>query len=131
MSDLTNTIAETTLTQNSLNYRRNTLVLESLNNTPGPSNWEEVTVSDFGPEQDFDTEDHGSIVVFDCYSNAALQWCYAHLPEDCPRWGAHGFAIEEKFVGAIIEGARRDGLMSRQDFEAAMNEEQEQRRQWS
>lgn len=99
-----------------------------LNNDRGPNGWDDVTPSDFGPEHDFDIEDHGSIVIFDCYSKAALQWCYHHLPEDCPRWGAQGFAIEANFAGAVIEGARRDGLMTRDDFRSAMENEQESNR---
>lgn len=101
------------------------LIAKHLDNTIGPNNWDDIGPEDFGPEHDFDIEDHGSIVIVDCYSNAALQWCYKHLPQDCPRWGATGFAIEARYVGAIIEGMRRDALMTRQDFEEVMNEQRE------
>lgn len=96
----------------------------SLHNERGPSTWEEVGPADFGTQFDFDIEDHGSIVVIDAYSNAALQWLYYHLPEDCPRWGAKGFAIEANYVADILLAMEIDGLMSRAAYERAMEEEQ-------
>lgn len=96
----------------------------------GPNSWDDVTTDDFGPEHDFDIEDHGSIVVLDCYSNAALQWCYRHLPEYCPRWGRTGFAIERRYVADVIAGMKRDNLMDRNDYSNAMNELCDQQTQW-
>lgn len=96
----------------------------SLRGERGPSTWEEIGPADFGTQFDFDIEDHGSIVVIDAYSNAALQWLYYHLPEDCPRWGAKGFAIEANYVADILLAMEIDGLMSRAAYERAMEEEQ-------
>ena len=96
----------------------------SLRGERGPSTWEEIGPADFGTLFDFDIEDHGSIVVIDAYSNAALQWLYYHLPEDCPRWGAKGFAIEANYVADILLAMEIDGLMSRAAYERAMEEEQ-------
>ena len=100
------------------------LAAKHLNNTRGPSTWESIQPHDFGPQFDFDLENHGSIVIIDCYSEAALQWCYYHLPEDCPRWGAKGFAIEANYVADIILAMEVDNLMSRAAYERAMEEEQ-------
>ncbi len=91
----------------------------------GPNSWDEITSADFGPNEDFTVRDEGSIFIFNAVSNAALQWCYKHLPEDCPRWGARGFAIEHRYIGDIVEGARRDNLMSRADYVEAMEEQNE------
>ena len=95
----------------------------SLRGERGPSTWEEIGPADFGTQFDFDIEDHGSIVVIDAYSNAALQWLYYHLPEDCPRWGAKGFAIEANYVADILLAMDIDGLMSRAAYERAMEEQ--------
>ena len=89
---------------------------------PGPNNWDNIQPEDFGPEHDFELFDHGSIWIFFPISEAALQWCYKHLPEDCPRWGAKGFAIEHRYIEDIVAGARRDNLMSERDYEDAQEE---------
>lgn len=95
---------------------------EQLNNEPGPNKWDEMTPADFAPKAKYDyiVEGHGSITVIDPVGVAALQWLYAHLPEDCPRWGKFGFAIETNFVGDVLEGMGRDGLMSSAEFDEAM-----------
>ena len=88
----------------------------------GPHRWNEITLSDFGPEHDFELEDHLTTVIFDPISDAALQWCYAHLPEDCPRFGTRGFIIESEHIKGVVGGACRDGLMSVLDYVTAMEE---------
>lgn len=100
-----------------------------LDNSIGPNSWDEVTAEDFGPENDFTVTDHGTIFIFDCLSDAALQWCYYHFPEDAPRWGVRGFAVEHRFIGAIVAAAREDGLLSRQDYEDNMYERDAAERQ--
>lgn len=97
--------------------------------TPMPA--DEILPSDYGPQHDFEVADHGSLVVIFAESTAATKWLYQHLPEDCPRWGANGFAIERRFVAPILEHMDRDGLMSRAEFDAAMAEQQDMLRQWS
>lgn len=108
------------------------LIAKHLNNIEGPNTWDQIGPEDFGPQHDFDLENHITTVVLDCYSNAALQWCYKHLPEDCPRWGATGFVIESHYIEGIILAMEVDGLMSRTAYDWAMAEEQElQHAQWS
>ena len=91
----------------------------------GPNDWANVTDADFGFSFDYIVEGHGSITVIDPTSRAALEWLYAHLPEDCPRWGKLGFAIETNYVSDILEGLARDGLHSEAEYVEAMNNEQE------
>ena len=94
----------------------------------GPNAWEDVGPEDFGPRHDFEVDDHGSIVIVTAISNAALQWQYYHLPEDCPRWSV-GFVIEPRYAGDVIRGMQRDGLMSEEDYVAAMQENELQNAQ--
>jgi hypothetical protein len=91
----------------------------------GPNDWDGVTQDDFGFSFDYIIEGHGSITIIDPTSRAALQWLYAHLPEDCPRWGKLGFAIETNYVSDVLEGMARDGLKSEAEYVEAMNNEQE------
>ena len=93
-----------------------------LQGKPGPNRWDEITEADLGENYDFEVLDHGDIIVIHPESEAALQWCYRHLPADCPRWGARGFAIEQKYSGAVIAGMERDGLVSEDDYDLAMAE---------
>lgn len=88
----------------------------------GPHRWHEMISTDFGPTWDFETENHIDLIIFEPISEAALQWCYAHLPVDCPRFGARGFLIEAEHIKGVVGGARRDDLMSQDDFLLAMEE---------
>ena len=93
--------------------------------TPGPNRWDEITPEDFSFSFDYIIERHMDITVLDPTSQAALQWLYRHLPEDCPRWGKLGFCVENNYVGQILEHMAADGLMSEADYVEAMNNEQE------
>jgi hypothetical protein len=93
----------------------------------GPNNWYNLLAKDFDFSFDYIIERHGSITIIDPTSRAALEWLYAHLPEDCPRWGKLGFAVESNFVGDILEGMARDGLLSEEEYVYAMNAEERDR----
>lgn len=54
--------------------------------------------------------DHGSIIVLTPDSDEARAWCEEHLPNDAPRWGAHGYAVEPRYVGDIVAGMEDAGL---------------------
>ncbi len=95
----------------------------------GPHRWHEMTGADFASRWDFELEDHKTLVIFEPISEAALQWCYAHLPADCPRFGAKGFLIEAEHIKGVVGGARRDNLMTEADYIQAM-EEMSQQTQW-
>jgi len=92
---------------------------------PGPNNWDNITPEEFGPEHDIELNDQGTIWLFTPISKAALQWCYAHLPDDAPRWGQCSYVVEHRFISDIVEGARRDGLLTKDDYEKAMAAEDE------
>lgn len=97
-------------------------IAEKLPKAPGPNSWAEVGPQDFGPEHDYELEDHGEFWVFQPVSEAALQWGYAKFPADVPRWGAKGIKIETEHLELILYRARQDGLLSLQDFTTAMHE---------
>jgi len=101
--------------------------LRLLDSNIGPNLWDAVKddPSEFGNNFDFTVNHQGTVI--DPVSNAALQWCYYHLPEDCPRWGRVGFAIETRYVADILAGMRRDGLMSEQEYVYNMNAEEQDR----
>lgn len=90
--------------------------------TPGPNLWSSVQPSDFGPQHDYELENHITKWIITPISEAALQWLYCHLPEHCPRYGAKGFIVEAEYVNLVVKGMTRDKLMSPDEYEAAMNE---------
>lgn len=87
-----------------------------------PNGWDEVTPSDFGPEHDYELENHITKWTVTAVSKAALEWCHAHLSADTPRWGADGFVIEAERLNRVVKGMTRDGLMSPEEYERAMQE---------
>ena len=95
----------------------------------GPNDWANITDADFGREYDFEILDQVDRFIIWPDSNAALQWCYCHLPEDCPRWGAKGFVINasmNSYRGAqILQAMQRARLVS--EDEALANEERDRR----
>ena len=84
--------------------------------------WHEIAPSDFGPTWDFETEKYHDLVIFEPISVAALAWAYAHLPEDTPRHDKRGFLIEAVHIKGVVGGARRDKLMSHNDYFEALEE---------
>lgn len=97
-------------------------VTYDLSRKRGPHNWDTIQPQDFGPEWDFELENHNTKWIFTPISEAALQWCYCKLPADSPRYGAQGFVIEQRFIEQIVAGARDDNLMTPEDYEQAMQE---------
>ena len=63
-----------------------------------------------GLEHDFRLQIEGSIIIIWPDSKRALHWCYEHLPEDCPRWGATGYVIEHRYIADVVDGMLRDDL---------------------
>ena len=90
----------------------------------GPNDWTIVSPKDFGPCQDFDiwpvpcTDNW----IFKPVSRAATQWAYKHLPEDSPRYGKNGYVIELSAIGEVVRAAKRDGLMSEEQYIEACEE---------
>lgn len=98
----------------------------------GPNHWDEVKddVSAFGPEHDFELYDQDTRWVFYPVSKAAVHWARAKLPEHLDRWGAQGYIIPANEITLIVASARRDNLMSEQDWINANEEAANQAVQW-
>jgi predicted thioesterase len=45
-------------------------------------------------------------------TDAAREWVAEHLPEDAMRLG-NAIAVEHRYIGDIVDGARNDGLSVR------------------
>ena len=97
----------------------------------GPSEWNTIEPSDFGPEHDYTVKklDEDRWVIY-CVSKAALHWCYDKLPEDCPRWCDKGFIIEDRYLDFIEERMQLAGLMSLDEFNDSMEELNSKMREW-
>lgn len=108
-----------------------TTTLHGLANKRGPSNWQNVKNDTTARGRDFDYEiyDQGDVQVIYPVCDAALQWCYYHLPEDCPRWGVQGFIVETKWAELVTNAMRNDNLISENEYVECMNEEQERQAQ--
>lgn len=61
---------------------------------------------------DFLVTGGGTIYLLHPLTDAAREWVAEHLPEDAQRLG-NAIAIEHRFVGNIVDGARNDGLAVR------------------
>jgi len=88
----------------------------------GPHRWDKIQPSDFGPEHDYELENHITKWVITPISEAALQWLYCHLPEHCPRFAARSFIVEAEWINIVVKGMTRDKLMSPEEYEQAMKE---------
>jgi hypothetical protein len=58
---------------------------------------------------DIRVENHGSIVLLHAVTPAAHTWLVEHTPDDAP-WFGDALAVEPRYVGDILNGAREDGL---------------------
>ncbi len=96
----------------------------------GPHRWHEMTGADFASRWDYELENHITLWIVTPISEAAMQWLYCHLPDDCPRYGANGFIIEAEFVNQVIKRMTADKLMSPQEYEQAMEEANQIAHQW-
>ena len=101
-----------------------------LSATVGPNEWEKITKSDFSFSFDYIVQPlDPKRVIIDPTSNAALQWLYKHLPQDCPRYGTLGFIVEKKYAPAILERMNKDGLFSEAEYVCWMENEERDRHQ--
>jgi hypothetical protein len=58
---------------------------------------------------DFNVSDHGTIWLLTPITAEAQHWVACYLPDDCPMMG-ESFAIEHRFIDAIVHGIQQDGL---------------------
>ncbi len=96
----------------------------------GPHQWDTVQAGDYGPTYDYELENHITKWIVTPVSEAALQWLYCHLPEDCPRYGANSFIVEAQYLNGVVKGMTRDKLMSVEEYEQAMHEAHMIQLQW-
>lgn len=52
---------------------------------------------------------HGSLMMVYPLSEAAKAWVDEHIPDDA-QWMGPGFAVEPRYIGAILDGMQADGL---------------------
>ena len=83
------------------------------------------------PKIDFSVQCEGSITIIHPKSQACMDWCAGHLPEDCPRWGAAGYAIETNYLPPIVAHLKRDGLLSEDEYVEACRNEADAQNQWA
>lgn len=100
-----------------------------LSSTRGPSLWLEVKddPDERGERFDFQIERCGHNVVIQPTCNAALQWLYFHLPQDCPRANGAGFLLSADESTDVVAAMARDGLLSEEDYVYNMNAEERDR----
>ena len=61
---------------------------------------------------DFLVTGGGTVYLLHPLTDAAREWVAEHLPEDAQRLG-NGIAVEHRYIGDIVCGARNDGLSVR------------------
>ena len=81
------------------------------------------------PIHDYRLERRGDMTIIHADSEAALKWCYEHLPEELDRHDARGFGVETKFIEIITTSMDRDKLMS--DIDVAEAEEELVKQAWA
>lgn len=64
-------------------------------------------------DADFLVNDQGSIIILTPTSEAAIEWCDTHLPDDAQRWGPNGYVVEHRYIQDIIDGLEADGFQGR------------------
>lgn len=98
----------------------------------GPTLWDEIKddIGNYGPQQDFELLDQDTRWIFYPVSKAAVHWARAKLPEHLDRWGAEGYVIPANEITLVVAAARRDNLMSEQDWINANEEAANQAVQW-
>jgi hypothetical protein len=60
---------------------------------------------------DFTVSDEGSIFLITPLTQDAADWFADNLDSDCMMFG-NAYAVEHRYVGAILYGAQEDGLTS-------------------
>ena len=72
----------------------------------------------------------GGRATFNPVSDAAIRWVVEHVPEWVDRHGTRAFTLPRDEMDAVIAAAERDGLLSLDDYQAAMEEMDAISRQW-
>lgn len=97
------------------------------NTKVGPNTWADITKDDFGKEFDYKILRLGAKTVIDPFSRAALQWLYAHLPEDAPRYEVLGYVVESERVDEVLKAMAAANLVSEEEYTFNMHAEDRDR----
>ena len=111
-------------------WDRESVAKRSPRATRGPSEWDTIEPSDFGPEWDYLTvplSDERTAIV--CKSKAALHWCYDKLG-DIDRYSNKGFVIEDRYLDFVERCMQEAGCMSHTEYVDSMEEMNDKMRQW-
>jgi hypothetical protein len=65
-----------------------------------------------GTPADFLVTGGGTKYLLHALTTAACEWVAEHIPEDAQRLG-NAIAVEHRYIGDIMDGARNDGLAVR------------------
>lgn len=58
---------------------------------------------------DFTVRGGGTLYILTPLTIPAREWVAEHISDDAQTWGG-GIAVEHRYINAIVEGARADGL---------------------
>lgn len=61
---------------------------------------------------DFAVENHLTIFLLRPLTDAAKTWVSENIADDAQHFGG-GIVVEHRYIGAIVQGARADGLVLR------------------
>ena len=83
-----------------------------------------------GQYGDFQITNRGPVSNFTPISDRGIAWVVDHIPEWVDRYGKRAFVLDTDEMDAVVAAAERDGLISTEDYEEAMNEMDAIARQW-
>lgn len=62
-------------------------------------------------DMDFTIHHHGSITMLATHTDAALDWVEENIELEDWQWQGNQFAVEPRYLDALIEGIEEDGLI--------------------
>ena len=57
--------------------------------------------------------DHGSLMMAECKTKAAIDWVKDNLSLESWQWMGRSFCCEPRYIDALVEGMSADGLIVR------------------
>ena len=96
-----------------------------------PTRLPKPTPVESGQYGDFEIKSHGPVSIFTPISDAAIRWTSDKIPLDwVPRHNVRGFILDTDEMDAVVAAAERDGLISCEAYQEAMNELDALSHQW-
>ena len=62
---------------------------------------------------DITVRDHGSLMMVECVTEAAMDWVKANLSLEGWQWMGRSFSCEPLYIDALVKGMGGDGLIIR------------------